>query len=105
MGLNAATTMASLRRQQYLDDDARGNSLLETSALPSAIAQQRMAALQQTLSGSPSSQSLYQQYLQQQQMAQQQDAYNSQKNAAIWGAAGNIGAGVANKLPWDKWLA
>jgi hypothetical protein len=95
MGLNAATTMASLRRQQYLDDDARGNSLLETSALPSAIAQQRMQALNQVLAGGPTASSIFNQYSQMQQNTNQQNQINAQKNAAIWGAVGQIGGGIA----------
>jgi hypothetical protein len=102
LGLNAATTMASLRRQQYLDDNQRGADLLQTSALPNALTQARMQALQQTLAGGPTSQSLFGQYSQMnaQQIAQAQA--NAQRNAAIWGAAGQIGAGVANNINWGQ---
>jgi hypothetical protein len=102
LGLNAATTMASLRRQQYLDDNQRGADLLQTSALPNALTQARMQALQQTLAGGPTSQSLFGQYSQMnaQQIAQAQA--NAQRNAAIWGAAGQIGAGVANNIDWGQ---
>jgi hypothetical protein len=102
LGLNAATTMASLRRQQYLDDMQRGSDLLQTSALPNALTNARMQALQQTLAGGPTSQSLFAQYNQMQQNQTQQDQINASRNAAIWGAAGNVGANVANNIPWDK---
>jgi hypothetical protein len=103
-GLGAATTMASLRRQQYMDDMTRGNDLLETSALPSALAQQRMQALSQVLAGGPNAQSIFNQYSQQQQNQNQQDQINQQRTGAIWGAAGQIGASVMNKLPWGQWF-
>jgi hypothetical protein len=96
MGLNAATTMAGLRRQQYLDDDQRGANLLETSALPSAIAQQRMGALQSVLAGGPTAGSIFNQYSQMQQNQNQQDQIRGQQNAAVWGAAGQIGSSALN---------
>jgi len=100
MGMGAATTMASLRRQQYLDDQSRGDALLQTSALPNALATQRMAAMQSVLSGNDP----FNQMMQMQQMQNQQDQISAQRTGAIIGAAGQIGAGVVNKLPWDKWL-
>jgi hypothetical protein len=99
-GMNAATTMASLRRQQYLDDQSRGDALLQTSALPNALATQRMAAMQSVLSGTDP----FNQMMQLQQMQNQQDQIGAQRTGALIGAAGQIGAGVVNKLPWDKWL-
>ena len=102
VGLNAATTMASLRRQQYLDDQQRGSDMLETSALPSALMQQRMSSLNQILAGGPTASSIFNQYSQQQQNANQLAQANAQKNAAIWGAAGQIGGSVINNIPWDK---
>jgi len=96
MGLNAATTMAGLRRQEYMDDLSRGDALLETSALPSALAQQRMQALQSVLAGGPTAASIFGQYGQMQQLQNQQDATRQQGNAAVWGAAGQIGSSALN---------
>ena len=96
MGLNAATTMASLRRQQYLDDDQRGTSLLETSALPSALTQQRMRALNQILAGGPTAGRSSTRCSQQQQNQNQQNQIQGQQNAAVWGAAGQIGSSALN---------
>lgn len=104
MGLNAATTMAGLRRQEYMDDLSRGDALLETSALPSAIAQQRMQSLNQILSGGPTASSIFNQYSQMQQLQQNQNQINAQQNAAVWGAAGQLGGAVLNKLPWGSWF-
>lgn len=102
LGMNAATTMATLRRQQYLDDMQRGDDLLQTSALPNALTNARMAAMQQTLAGGPTAQGLFGQYNQLLGNQTAQDQINASKNAAIWGAAGNIGAGVANNIPWGS---
>ena len=100
IGMNAATTMASLRRQQYLDDQTRGDQLLQTSALPSALANQRMQQLQQTLAGQSNPQQMFQNQMAMAQLQAQIDAArrsgNMQLVAALTAMAGTIGGAYIN---------
>jgi hypothetical protein len=93
--LGVAGSLAGLRRQRYLDDMERGGQMLETSALPSALQQQRMAQLQNLLSGQGTPQSIYEQQLAQQKMIDERQRYSDANRTALWGTIGNTIGNVA----------
>jgi hypothetical protein len=90
---NVAQGIAGLRRQSYLDTMERGGQELDTSALPSALGQQRMTQLQQLLSGNtPTQQQLFEQQMAQQNAANEQQRYADQNRTNMWGAIGQFAA-------------
>lgn len=78
--LGVAGNIASMRRQSYLDNLDRGGLELETSALPAAMQQQRMAQMQQALSSGGMSPEQIAQLQQQQQQAEWARQQQSQQN-------------------------
>ena len=97
-GLSAAEGIAGLRRQSYLDDQNRLDALLQTSALPSALEQQRMQMMFSSMGGDPMSQ-LLQLYQQQ----ANQDQIRSGNRGAFYGAAGNIGGTILDNYLRHIW--
>jgi len=95
--LGVAQGLAGLQRQGYMDDIERGGMHLETSALPAAIGQQRLAQLQQWLGQQGTPQQLYEQQLAQQRADDERKRYADANKTAFWGGlintAGNIYAG------------
>jgi len=90
---NVAQGIAGLRRQSYLDDIERGGMELDTSALPSALGQQRMTQLQQMLSqNTPTQQQLFEQQMAQQRAADENRRYADQNRTNMWGAIGQFAA-------------
>lgn len=88
--MSAAESMASLRRQQYMDDMSRGDAMLSTSALPSQLAQQRMQQLQSVLSGGSDPSQIFSQYLAMQQLQNQQQQQSNASKAGLWSSIAQI---------------
>jgi hypothetical protein len=97
-------SLAGLKRTAYGDDLERGGALLETSALPATMWQQRMAQMAQLLQGQGTPQSLYEQQLAQQKLADENKRYSDQNKANIFGTIGGVAApilGAAAKSWFD----
>lgn len=92
--MGAAENMASLRRQAYLDDLNRGGLALETSALPSQLADQRMQQLSQLLNGTTDPSQVFNQYLALNQQRLNQQQYSDQNNAALWSGIANAASKI-----------
>jgi len=87
-------SLAGLQRTAYGDDLARGGELLETSALPASLWQQRMAQMAQLLQGQGTPQQLYEQTLAQQRAEDEAKRYSDQNKANIFGTIGGIAAPI-----------
>jgi hypothetical protein len=93
--LGVAQGLAGLQRQAYVDDIERGGQHLETSALPAAIGQQRLAQMQQWLSGQGTPQSSIEAYQAQQRIEDERKRYADANKGAFWGNVVNaVGTGV-----------
>jgi len=91
---NIGQSLAGLQRTAYGDDIARGGALLETSALPATLWQQRMAQMQQMLQGQGTPQSIYEQQLAQQKLINDEKNQSNANKANVFGTIGGIAAPI-----------
>ena len=99
VGLNAANSIAGLRRQSYMDDMSRGDALLQTSALPYSLEQNRMQQLQNILAGqNADSQQEFANYLALMNAQNNREQTSANRSAAMWGAGARLGAPVMDAV-------
>ena len=96
--MSAAGEIAGLRRQEYLDDMSRGEQLLQTSALPSSLEEQRMLEMAQMLGGQPDINSIFGNYLNMNQQQAYLDAMRNQQKSGLGSVFGNIGSKIIGNV-------